>query len=217
MAPSITSLANTRTGPCYVMGNAEHLNQLTLSNLVLSCNTIGVNRILRAVPVTWLLLADKPLLEAERERILISRPNLLLFAGQFSGEVASLRDAGLAAFLYDLHSTPYQRMGIPWPPEAPGFFRFSGNTGTYAIEAAALMGFTEIRLVGIDLRYDHEKSHFFGNGKAEGCELRELALPAYRQVYRSLSEKGIKIVNESPLDGPLDDFIPKEESPWLRK
>jgi hypothetical protein len=99
----------------------------------------------------------------------------------------------------------------------PGAFKFSGNSGTYALEAAALMGFTEIRMLGIDLRYDLANSHFFGNGKKEGCWLSKHALPAYRSVFRELTRRGVKIVNESPYEGPLDEFIPREKSAWLRK
>jgi hypothetical protein len=108
-------------------------------------------------------------------------------------------------------------MPVSGPTPRCDAFRFSGNSGTYALEAAALLGFTEIRMLGIDLRYDLRDSHFFGNGKTEGCHLNDKALPAYRSVYRELTERGIKIVNESAYDGPLDEFIPKEKSAWLRK
>lgn len=82
-----------------------------------------------------------------------------------------------------------------------------------------MLGFTEIRMLGIDLRYDLPKTHFFGDGKQFKCKLSrplKFILERYRMAFGELTERGVKIVNESPLEGPLDAFLPKEKSPWLK-
>lgn len=105
-----------------------------------------------------------------------------------------------------------------------GVFAFSGNTGTYSIEAAALMGFSDIRLLGIDLRFDLPTSHFFGrnplpSGAPRRYNRRRIAevVKCYGAIAAALKNEGISVVNESCYDGPLDDVLPREESPWLKK
>lgn len=87
------------------------------------------------------------------------------------------------------------------------------------MEAAALLGFTDIRIVGVDLVYPEKgPTHFFGDGRKEGCRISKLTriLSTCKKVYDSLTSKGITIVNESPVRGPLDDVVPWKESPWLK-
>lgn len=131
------------------------------------------------------------------------------------------RDATDRVYVWDAQRPgPRQRCAIggAQPHWKPGLFPYSGNSGTYAIEAAALIGFTEIRMLGIDLRYDLCNSHFFGDGRKEGCRLSnpEQVLAEYRALHEKLAERGTKLVNESAYAGPLDEFIPREESPWLK-
>lgn len=82
------------------------------------------------------------------------------------------------------------------------------------------MGATSIHLVGIDFRYDLDKSHFFGDGRPEGCKpparLTE-TFRIYRYLYETLRKRGIDLVNESPYDGPLDVILPRKVCPWLMK
>lgn len=101
----------------------------------------------------------------------------------------------------------------------------AGNTGCYALEAAALMGFTDIRLIGIDFSFERKCSHFFGDNCVPGRSGRKIVhskrvlrtmLEGYEAVYRDLASKGITVVNESPCRGPLDDLVPWEKSRWLK-
>lgn len=96
-------------------------------------------------------------------------------------------------------------------------FRFSSNTGTYAIEAALLMGFRDIRMLGIDLRYDLKQSHTFGDGRKEGCHLGDMktVLGGYEHVARLVKQAGGTLVSESAYAGPLDAIIPRRKSEWL--
>jgi hypothetical protein len=109
------------------------------------------------------------------------------------------------------------------PSWTRGEMAFSGNTATYSLEAAALMGFTDIRLLGIDLRFDLPRSHFFGKnlykGRPRKYPAKHIARVAQTlgAITVRLADMGIRVTNESPYDGPLDEFVPKETSPWLRK
>ena len=88
------------------------------------------------------------------------------------------------------------------------------------------MGFTEIRMLGIDLRYDKPHTHFFGTtGKhkaSRGLRSRERDMMVQRdarefgKTWTALTHRGVRIVNESPAEGPLDAFIPREDTPWLK-
>lgn len=108
------------------------------------------------------------------------------------------------------------------PQWARGEFLRSGNTGTYAVEAAALMGFEDIRLLGIDLRFDLGKSHFYGQNKYNGVRIRHnrrwmrTVVAAFDALRRKLNAMGRTLINESEYDGPLDDVLPKEKSRWLK-
>ncbi len=104
----------------------------------------------------------------------------------------------------------------------PGQFWFSGNTATYAVQAAMLMGFTDIRLLGVDLTYDipgEKESHSFGSGKREGCRLSDvsLILKVFGRIMKDCEREGISLVNESWVRGPLDKVMPWRESEWLTK
>lgn len=95
------------------------------------------------------------------------------------------------------------------------------------MEALAFMGFTEIRMLGIDLRYDMPDTHFFGTSgkhKAQrGIRPREREMMVQKdaraigRTWEILTHRGVRIVNESPAEGPLDAFIPREESRWLKR
>ncbi len=83
------------------------------------------------------------------------------------------------------------------------------------------MGFTDIRMLGIDLSgYGTPSSHCWGDGRTEGCQLSrpvERLVESYRMVLEDLRDRGVKLTNESPVSGPLDGVIPKETCPWLTK
>jgi len=108
------------------------------------------------------------------------------------------------------------------PERGKGVFCRSSNTGTYAIEAAALMGYTDIRVIGVDFSFERKQSHFYGENKFRGTKIKHskkvlrTMLEAYEAVCRDLGSKGITVVNESPCCGPLDDFMPREKSKWLK-
>jgi hypothetical protein len=157
-----------------------------------------------------LLLADRAVLDAELARIREKRPTLLLWRGLRWYASAN----GLPGYYFDLWSKR-----IAGTRREPGVFLSSHNTGTYMVEAALLLGFRDLRMVGIDLRYDLKESHFFGDGRKEGCHLSDLkkTVECFRQAEKMVRETGGSLVNESGYEGPLDDVIPREKGRWQTK
>lgn len=113
---------------------------------------------------------------------------------------------------------------VVWRPNwSKSAFWHTGNTGTYALEAAASIGFRDLRMLGIDMRFDLKKSHFFGENLHRGKRItytpRAIAskVKGFKIVVEGLRGLGCTVTNESAYDGPLDAFIPRRECPWLRK
>lgn len=82
------------------------------------------------------------------------------------------------------------------------------------------MGFRDIRMLGIDLRYDLPTgTHCYGDGRKEGCHLGDMkvVLSGYKYAARKVKEAGGTLVNESPYEGPLDEIVPRRKSEWLIK
>ena len=219
---SINALRSTRQGKCYVLGNSGSLSRIRTEELLASVPTIGVNRILRVVSgaVSHLLIADKMVLQSELLRVNSCATGLLIFGG-LDSRVLRQVERPERIWTWGIHTCPYQRKPPRGHPPKLGEFRFSGNTGTYAIEAAALMGFSDIRMLGIDLtNYGTPTSHCWGDGRTEGCRLSRplpYLVERYRMVFEELKSRNVKLVNESPVEGPLDAVIPKETCPWLLK
>ena len=216
---SIDVLRNTRSGLVYVLGNSWSLNQTPAQPLCSQFPTLGINRVLRThSQVEMLILSDSDVLREELPRILQGRPRLLL-CDKLAG-VWMARGGGKGIEAYTWHvNQPHVRKGMPSrrrPPQ-PCHFARTGNTGTYAMEAAALMGFKEIRLLGIDFSFNGPQTHSWGNQtKHKGgatprrrAKLIERDVRGFREVYNSLTSRGVRIVNESPEAGPLDEFIPR--------
>jgi hypothetical protein len=177
------------------------------------------------MPVDYLLLADLIVLGEEKTRLKLARNGLLVLRELAFGAQKMLR--GINHWTYSVTEPfapkprlPYSGYEPDWPR---GVLLRTGNTGTYALEAAALMGYTEIRLLGIDLRFDLKTSHFYGENKYRGVRIKHRAthlrrvVKAYAAITAKLGDMGVKVITESPIEGPLDDFIPKETSPWLKK
>jgi sugar phosphate isomerase/epimerase len=149
----------------------------------------------------------------EQDRINTFGIDLLLFKG--------LRDY---AERLNIRSTKHYWDIYPIRDKEDGWkadkFLFSGSSTTYAIEAAALMGYKEIVLIGVDyVGYEKKESHFFGNGANEGCYMPKLTrvMEACKRIRRRLEKQGVSIYNESPVHGPLDDVFVRRESRWLKK
>ena len=200
----------------YVLGNSSSLNQIDISGLTGQVSTVGVNRILRLTSkVRFVLIADQVVFEQETPRLVSTNATPLLW----SGLTRTARNAPEAV----LRKARYWDCWIPRAaspcrqPPSPDRFRFSSNTATYAVEAALLMGFRDIRLLGVDLRYDLKQSHFFGDGRKLGCHLYNLksVLDSYRWLAHTVKKAGGTLVSESPYAGPLDDVLPRRRSPWL--
>jgi len=210
---------------CYILGNSSSLLQCRLRDLEESgIATIGTNRLLRVIRVEYLLLADLRVLSEEMDRITSARPKLLILHDLAAKAQKHLKEIDhWTYFVREPFIPKRQQPYLGYEPEwQNGVLLRSGNTGTYALEIAALMGFTEIRLLGIDLRFDLPTSHFYGVNKYRGHRikhtqrhLRRVVL-AYAALQDRLKDMGVKVINESPIDGPLDDHIPKEKSPWLK-
>lgn len=85
------------------------------------------------------------------------------------------------------------------------------------------MGFTEIRLLGMDLRFDLAKSHWYGQNLCQGQRRQysprriQTWAEAYGAITADLKSRGISVVNETHIEGPLDEHIPREKPTWLKK
>jgi hypothetical protein len=187
---------------------------LDVTKLVAEFPCVGINRLLRLAEPRYMMISDKDVLAAEAQRLRTSTCTILLFKGL--APYARRELPGRRLFLWDVRPRrgPFRLR----PGQKPKGFLYSGNSSTYAIEAAALMGATEIRMVGIDLFYPRVgPTHFFGDGRKEGCRLSspERVVEAVRCLNRELKAKGITLVNESPASGPLDGVVPRRSCPWL--
>ena len=228
MRNSIVDLAGSRGGRAYILGNSVSLRNINLDALGSdrSALTIGVNRLLQVFSPNFLLVADKLVLQEELDRLHAAKPKLLVLRELDAKPDVSATLAGIDRWTWSVGRVFTPKRARPFlgyePKWQHGEFLRSGNTGTYAIEAAALMGCTEIRLLGIDLRFDLKESHFFGVNKHNGQRIRHKQnhlrrLPlAYRAIHDKLKEMGVQVINESPIPGPLDEWIPREKSPWLK-
>jgi hypothetical protein len=187
--------------------------------------TIGTNRVLRTFVPTWLLIADLIVLAEEETRLHSAKPGLLTLHGLAVEAEEKMRGLDVWTFwvgepFMPKPRLPYLGCELSWKH---GRLVRTGNTGTYALEAAALMGFTEIRLLGIDLRFDLAKSHFYGVNKHRGHRIRHKpshirrVVQSYGALHDILADHGVRVVNESPIEGPLDEVLPKEKSPWLKQ
>jgi len=78
--------------------------------------------------------------------------------------------------------------GLPTPPSDA--FLYSGNSGTYAMEAAALMGFKEIRLLGIDLRIRSEKLALLRERESGGVLPRDKSLAGVPERFPGTDQEG---------------------------
>ena len=163
----ISRLANSEKGTIYILGNSWSLNLLRIKDLCQSHKTLGINRILRTCSVNYLLTPNRDVLLLERNRVVTSKCVLLFFVGLRH----TVEQLGLKSRTY-YWDTYGDRIGT----KTPGRFLFSGNSATYSIEAAALLGFKDIRLLGIDLVYpDKGPTHFFGACYVPSFMARELA------------------------------------------
>lgn len=225
---SISSLLNTATGTCYILGNSSSLERVDLAGLAASrVPSIGVNRLLRVFRPVFLLLADKPVLAEEHPRLSTAKPRLLAWRG-LTALLGSLAP-GMDVRTWETWGGPFSRGWRPnrkvrWEPRwTRGAFWQTGNTGTYALEAAAMIGYRDLRMLGIDLRFDLPRSHFFGeNVNLKGRRITYTAkqiksvVQGYREVVEGLRGLGCRVTSESAYDGPLDAFIPRSEGPWQK-
>jgi len=192
----------------FVLGNSYSLGLQDLRPL-LGRNTIGVNRVLRhPLAVSgqfpkYLLLVDRTVVEAEAQRI-----------SAFAGKVVAFR--AIEGALRNLDVTPFTfglRTSSGWT--LTGDMELSSNTSVYAVQLARRMGAAKIVLLGVDLSgYSRKDSHFFGDGKREGCKLTQNSLEKVLDnlgcfVVRCESE-GIQVVNASPVRGPMDSVMPRQ-------
>lgn len=126
---------------------------------------------------------------------------------------------------WDVPETPFSRRVKPSAADFDacrknGVFLRSGNTATYGTEAAILMGFRDIRLLGIDLRFDLAKSHFYGVNKHKGQRIKhgpkyiETVVRAFEVVRKDLEARGGTLTNETHIEGPLDSVLPRRLPRW---
>lgn len=224
---SVSALSNTSKGTVYILGNSSSLEQVDLSLLRQSgLATIGINRILRCFAPTYLVVADRPVLQEELARLNSAKPKLL--AWRMLVGIAA-RIPGLEVRTWETWGGAYARgwkrgRNPEWVPRwRDGQFWHSGNSGTYSIEAAALMGFRDIRLLGIDLRFDLPRSHFFGQNTWRGQRIRytprqiAATVKAFEIVVSGVTRLGYTVTSESCYEGPLDAVLARRACPWQKQ
>jgi len=224
---SVSVLSNTYSGTVYILGNSSSLERVDLDRLRRSdLVTVGINRILRCFKPQFLLVADRPVLQEELTRLNSARPKLL--AWRMLAAMPGL-EPGVEVRTWDTWGGAYARgwkrgRAPEWSPRwRDGQFWHSGNSGTYCIEAAALMGFRDIRLLGIDLRFDLPRSHFFGQNTWRGQRIkytpRQIAgtVKAFEIVISGVAKLGCNVTSESCYDGPLDAVLARRACPWQKQ
>jgi hypothetical protein len=86
-----------------------------------------------------------------------------------------------------------------------------------------MIGYRDLRLLGVDLRFDLPRSHIQGQNIVKGRRVtytpRALknTVNGFRLVIEGLRGLGCTVTSESAYDGPLDAFVPRSECPWQKK
>ena len=188
----------------HIIGNSPSILEEDLSKLK---NTIGLNRILRHktfIP-DYLLLVDEVVLFKERKRIDKYKGKIIRYHRMRGGRPGNFKRG--ETFDLEVGSHPIRRFD--------GLFAKSCNTAVYATEWASRRihpGRGQIVLHGADFTSSKSKvSHFFGNGKKEGCSSNSWhsVLHNLKDTAKFLLEHKIWLINGSPWHGPLDKILPR--------
>lgn len=134
-----------RGRPGLVLGNSPAVAECDfepLRDLV----TLGVNRILRVTTPAALVIVDRTVMVEEEARLRAFDGRLALWEG-LGSTVPRLRERfPHTRFLLDGSGPPFRR----WPERLGDRLLLAGNTATYAIQLAVLLGLDPIGVLGVD-------------------------------------------------------------------
>lgn len=203
-----------------ILGNGPSLNLVAIDR-VMEFFTIGVNRILMSSLNGWeivpdrLMIVDPAPLKQEINRIQ-EKCRWLILLDELYQKLEPAKQKELRSKLKKsslelifLNEKPDPKMVLDNHP----FVMNHRNTGFYALEYLYRMmkGKGTVGLLGMDMFYPKDQpSHFFGDGRKLGCSnyfFEILAVTWLRTIKEQISGE-FKVVNLSPLEGPLRDVIP---------
>lgn len=198
--------ASQRGRTCWVVGNGPSLASLPLAALA-GDDIICVNRghaatALGLPPPRYLVVSD-PLVYADYKPAIDAAPVERLF---LNGSACLARPVGLPTGVvpFGLSGLRLARTPLDF---APWVFHRGGSVVTVAIEIAAVLGYTDIRLIGVDLDYSRPDTHFYG-GTARDRERLAAFRPggggagivnaALANLAPALAARGARLVNRGP-------------------
>ena len=210
----VTEIPVLKDDIVFVVGNSGSLNEMDLSRLS-GRFLVGANRILRKMPVSCLVIADGNVYRQEFTRLQDTGCYVVVSDSMLHGlvkEASTLVPRADRTFFFKID------IEARYCELKSDMFGRSRNTGCYAVETAyRFLGGrkgTTIALLGMELRWRNlEQSHFFGGGEVHTLKCRPHFAPgveAMKAISKILKTQGIKLVNLSPWDGPLDAFVPRE-------
>lgn len=172
---------------------------------------IGVNNILVTATThpEYLLIVDHTTYQHEKARILNYKGVLLLWR-RLAEQIADTMYAPKRCVTFRLRPLK------AWSERVRDFLHWGFNTGHYAAQVLALMGYTKIVLLGIDLFWPKDgPSHDFGRGVTMHCKppdkkFLKIYLDEYKRLRYWLKDEGVELVTSSPWSGPLKDMLPYE-------
>lgn len=230
-----------------LMGTAWSLNRIPLELMkALQAEkdlvTIGCNRILRIYQPNYYCVADREPYSQEIERIRDFRGVRLLAETIFHRDLDTPHKAPVlpepeidwVAWRPTTHAMlgkPIERKMamqgsvrvVQTDPRKP---IISGANIAYCmLQWAIIMGARRIGFTGIDLTWESpEKSHFWGDGREEGCRPFANKVVLFHAACKKWLEANeptvgpIEVKNLSPVPGPLDDIWGKADcQTWLTR
>lgn len=174
------------------------------------CRVIAVNDSYRLAPWADVLYAcdvkwwawHPDALEFDGPKYMLEHPARSKLADGTEIGVEWLRERGVVA----LENTG--RDGIETTPTG---LRTGSNSGIQAINLAAHYGVARILLLGFDMRFDGERSHWHDGHPVRPAEsvFRQAMLPCFPPVKAALDELGIECINCTP--GSALDVFPRAD------
>jgi len=190
-----------------VLGNSPSLQDVDLARAG-GTISVGVNRILEfGFAVDYLLIVDEDVYREQRRLILKHNPKMILWK-PLRNKIEREQGDGHGMKMFSAFNID-RKVGNKI--HLDGRFFASGNTATYAVEAAYRMcgGRGVVGLIGVDLHYEStEHSHFWGDGLKRGCRpFFHYALEWFGGNAELFNGNEFSVFTLSPRDGPLKRII----------
>lgn len=181
----------------FVLASGPSLNACDLTKLERRI-TMGLNRSVLVYPETYYhCVMDQRLFDLYGE--LLGRTRQLFTV---EGRPFGIRLKNLAAegFSWDLAEGIYTGYTIAY----------------FALQLAVYMGFSEVFYLGLDLRHEQGKTHFFGRDEASARH-EETEFPKMTKMLRygaeAIKDRGVRVYNCSPVsDLDCFPFVPYDEA-----